>query len=520
MQLSWKPGYSLSRRPVRRSPARRTNRGRSGNTDGPRQFVFVAEHPARDLTAAEEARSAIETPPGISGDPSPTRGADAPDSETDYRTVESQPHRYNSEKQDTFPCSCRPTDDGETQIVAAGGDMGLGACCECASRIAAIGPSPMAGLDLSNTTTSIPPSVLYNGLRQRFGPILERYNQDFCKIPLTADLLWMNPFRYRTDLVPEPGFLVHAVMALAGHHVESPSVHHHRHTALKLLRESLGADGTVEHGSSMLDAIIILFSFDETQSTLGYWRTHLAGAYGLIEACGGIEAWTTSARTEAQIGLLTWWDAITSLLSREDCVFPDAYVEAVVSNPDGREWDFFGLCGCPPSLVKMVMQLARLGPEKRKSSSMREESIQQDQDCMHCSEAWRHGLLLYIYRVFRWEPGSPIPIHVVYRARIIVDHVVACRDESMVARQALLPLFFAGCELRDRSVRQKIVDFCDVWNRRTRYHMFRSTVPLLEEVWAEQEAKGFENVWWGQVVDRWHASATSSSPLQMRLCFG
>lgn len=195
------------------------------------------------------------------------------------------------------------------------------------------------------------------------------------------------------------------------------------------------------------------------------------------------------------------------------------------------------------------MQLARLSAEKRKSSSMQyvtfdntaiseieqsleswyhvspaaafrdEESMQQDQDGMHCSEAWRNGLLLYIYRVFHWKPATKIPMRIFYRARIILDHVFACRDESMVSRQALLPLFFAGCELRDRSSRRKIVEFCSVWDERTRYHVFSSAVPLLEEVWVEQEIKGFENVWWGQVVDRQHVS-DSCSPLQMRLCFG
>jgi hypothetical protein len=230
-------------------------------------------------------------------------------------------------------------------------------------------------------------------------------------------------------------------------------------------------------------------------------------------------------------------------------VFPYAYFQAVLSNHDGRHWDFFGLCGCPPSLVVIVMQLARLSAEKRKSSSMQcvtfdttviseikqlltswyhispgtafrdEECMQRDQDCMHCSEAWRNGLLLYIYRVFQWKPGSSIPMHILYRARVIMDHVFACRDESMVSRQALLPLFFAGCELRDRSARKKIVHFCSSWNERTRYHMFHSAIPLLEEVWAEQEIKGFENVWWGQVVDKQHSSE-SCYPLQMRVCFG
>ena len=89
----------------------------------------------------------------------------------------------------------------------------------------------------------------------------------------------------------------------------------------------------------------------------------------------------------------------------------------------------------------------------------------------------------------------------------------------MISRQALLPLFFAGCELRDLSLRKKIVKFCSVWNERTRYHMFNSTIPLLEEVWAEQEAKGFENVWWGQVVDKQHMFESRYS-LQRRICFG
>ncbi|KGO42028.1 Protein of unknown function DUF3468 [Penicillium expansum] len=457
-------------------------------------------------------------------------------------------HRRNSKDQGPYPIPSNSTGNGQLQL-AEGETIDLGAFCEWSNQIAALEPSLVEVSGLTNTTTSLPPSILYNSFFQRFEPILERYNNEFCKIPLTSDLQ-MNPFRYHKTIVSEPIFLVHAVMALAGHHVESPSAHNHRHTALKLLRESLNVSGNLEDGFFMLDAIIILFSFDETQSTHGYWSTHLKGAYALIEAYGGIEAWTTSARAEAQIGLLLWWDAITSLLSREECVFPYAYVEAILSNPDDREWNFFELCGCPHSLVTLVIQVVRLGAEKRQSSSMRyvtfdalaisqieqdleswhhispaafvvgsEEDIQQDQDCMHCSEAWRHGLLLYIYRVFQWELGSPIPMHVVRRARVIVDHVVACRDEAMISRQALLPLFFAGCEQRDPSTRQNIMQYCSVWNDRTRYQMFGSAIPLLEEVWAEQGMKGFENVWWGHIVDRRHNS-TSCYPLQMRICFG
>ncbi|KAF2184547.1 hypothetical protein K469DRAFT_780910 [Zopfia rhizophila CBS 207.26] len=537
MQLSWQPGFSLSRKPVRRSTGRRNR---------PQQFEFIAEHPVRNNGARHSLSVTTFTHSGA-----PVKPTESPDTETIYGTTEPRLYSCNSEDRCASLRSPGFTTDRQLQIFD-GSNIGLGTSYERSSQVAAIEPSPAAVLDLPNMpcspSASVPPTILYSSLSQRFRPILDRYNREFCKIPLTSDLR-INPFRYRIDIDPEPIFLVHAVMALAGHHVESTSTQNHRHAALQLLREGLNTYSNAGDGYSMLDTIIILFSLDETQSTLGNWSTHLVGAYGLLEACGGIEGWATSARAEARVGMLTWWDAITSLLSREDCVFPYAYFEAVLSNHNGREWDFFGLCGCPPSLVKIVMQLARLSAERRKSSSMRyvtfdttviseieqsleswhhvspatafrdEERMQRDRDSMHCPEAWRNGLLLYIYRVFQWEPGSSIPMRNFYRARIIVDHVVSCRDESMVARQALLPLFFAGCELRDRSSRKKIVEFCSVWNERTRYHRFSSTIPLLEEVWAEQETKGFENVWWGQVVDKQHTSE-SRYPLQMRLCFG
>ncbi|KAL1884046.1 hypothetical protein Daus18300_000155 [Diaporthe australafricana] len=338
-------------------------------------------------------------------------------------------------------------------------------------------------------------------------------------------------------------------MALAGHHVKSNSTLSHRHTALQLLRQGLDTFSDSQTMYSIVDTIVILFSLDETQSMLGNWSTHLRGAYELLEACGGIKDLSLSSRFETQIGIFTWWDAIVSLLSREDCVFPYEYFDAVLSNQQKREWNFFGLCGCPTSLVIIVMQVVRLGTEQRRKASSTvgagferavvaeieqrleswchipaatafqdEDSMHQDMDVMHCSEAWRNGLLLYVFRVFHWEPGSEVPMQILYRARAIVDHVVACRDVDMISRQALLPLFFAGCELRDRSTRAAIVKLCNTWNERTRYHMFRDAVPLLEEVWAEQETKGFENVWWGQVVDRQHSS--SAHPLRVRLCFG
>lgn len=247
--------------------------------------------------------------------------------------------------------------------------------------------------------------------------------------------------------------------------------------------------------------------------------------------------------------MLYRWDAITSLVSREDCVFPDDYFQGILSTYNGQQWDYYGLCGCPLSLVKLVMQVMHLAVEKRKAlllphvrfentiisgiehsleswhhvspeTALRdEESMQEDRDSMHCSEAWRNGLLLYIYRVFQWNPGNSVPMSVVQRARVVVDHVFACRDDSMVPKQALLPLIFAGCELKDASTRKAILRFCATWDDRIKYHMFSDAIPLLEGVWAQQEMHGFENVWWGEVVDKRHTSQPPSS-LPLRLCFG
>lgn len=235
-------------------------------------------------------------------------------------------------------------------------------------------------------------------------------------------------------------------------------------------------------------------------------------------------------------------------MAREDCVFPYEYFDAVLSNQHKREWDFFGLCGCPTSLAKIVMQLARLAAERQRLSQLSlevfddstvadieqalhswhyvstttafrdEDTMHRDQDIMHCSEAWRTGLLLYIFRVFRWKPGHSIPMYILYQARVVIDHIVACRTGDMVSRQALLPLFFAACELKDHSIRTGVLKFCATWDERTNYHMFRGTIPLLEEVWDEQDKSGNENVWWGQIVDKRHSS--SAHPLRMQICFG
>jgi hypothetical protein len=310
----------------------------------------------------------------------------------------------------------------------------------------------------------------------------------------------------------------------------------------------------------------------EACSLLGSWTTHLTGAYHVLELSGGIEVWTKNPRTAVQVALLTWcvnvvytfspqsfrtnadswifrWDAVVSLVNRSPCVFPYEYFDSVLVCADDRLFTFFGLCGCPQSLAVLLLKLAHLAEEKRTSSTMRfvsfdsgvvaeieqalemwshtpdgtafdnEERVHQNMDQLHCSEAWRHGLLLYIYRVFQWAPGETPAGRVIQRARNILDHACSCIDDQFVARQALLPLFFAGCEMADPSARNTIIALCSNWHQRTGYYMFGGMIPLLEEVWTAQATQGPEKVWWAQVVDE-KARAASEDSLQVRICFG
>lgn len=61
---------------------------------------------------------------------------------------------------------------------------------------------------------------------------------------------------------------MHAVMALAGHHVQSTTMLAHRHAALQLLRHGLGTLSNTEAMYSVLDTIVILFSLDVSQGRI------------------------------------------------------------------------------------------------------------------------------------------------------------------------------------------------------------------------------------------------------------
>jgi hypothetical protein len=217
---------------------------------------------------------------------------------------------------------------------------------------------------------------------------------------------------------------------------------------------------------------------------------------------------------------------------------------------DNRYWSFFDLIGCPRELILPLMQLASLAEENEKARLMRwtrfdmtlvdeiqasitgwenpgveisddalEEQMHQERDRWHCIEVWRYGLLIYIARVFRWNRNTNPPQILAFYARIVLDHVHSCRQIAVVQKGALLPLFLAGCETKEKLLRQSIQDYCRHWSKICGYNLFSSAASLLEDVWMEQD--GFRGVeaWWGSVIDK-KQPTNQSNVTSMQFCFG
>lgn len=162
MHISWQPGFSPSRKPVKRSRARRIKGGLSGNADGSQQFEFIAEQPV--------------------GNPGPRHSL----------LVTASTH---SDAPVTI------TTDRQTSPDLNGVDLSLANCPKNQDSIVSDESEahsqvevPAAISDLTNVSrspsASIPPSILYNNLSQRFRPILDRcmlilHHVRSCHSPLT-----------------------------------------------------------------------------------------------------------------------------------------------------------------------------------------------------------------------------------------------------------------------------------------------------------------------------------------------
>ncbi|KAA8651225.1 uncharacterized protein ATNIH1004_000103 [Aspergillus tanneri] len=287
-----------------------------------------------------------------------------------------------------------------------------------------------------------------------------------------------------------------------------------------------------------------------TLSASGRWASHISRAHFILDECGGPPA-LTSQRSRSQVAMMIWWDATLALVSRQGPILPRPYLDHLRSHETDDQWSFYQLSGCPTELVVHISSLAELAQQKELASSMTwlafdltpvlhieaqicswknpsscsyfatdfelnhtagtdEDTLHARKDRYHCIEAWRHALLLYIERVFKWDRGVSQPKTMGRLIRSTLDHVRCCRRTSMTQKQLLLPVFLAGSETRDEEMRSVVRRYCRWWGQRSRYHMFHSVPSLLEEIWAAES-------WWGDVVDSKTRGTSGQTPVQYLL---
>ncbi|KAJ9494835.1 hypothetical protein H2202_009737 [Exophiala xenobiotica] len=431
----------------------------------------------------------------------------------------------------------------------------------------------MAASDLfaqDMTMISIP-QMCYSDLTDKFYGLLDMYDQEFCKYPITNDFS-VNPYRYRPETTRGSQHLLHAIVALSCHFTLRSSTQSqppadavdHKNTALVLYQGALSKKDTYVHGLSLLDTAMALWQFEATLSALNIWRTHLGDAYSLLELCGGIPRWSTGIKANIQVAM---WDAMVSLLCREECVFPYSYFEAVLKAEGRQHWTFYELNGCPRELLVPMMQLCNLAAREAKEScndtgtgssttsssetvaglvaeielSIRryeyqggglsdlvfegmdadEEAMHIERDRYHCCEAFRYSLLIYILRIFTIRRAADVRERKRVRARLsflsrmALEHVHACRASHLIQKQVLFPVFVAGAESRDPVHRGLVREYCERWYGRFGYQMYTTAHDVLRAVWAEQDA-GNEEYWWGDELD----SRRAVEGVFVQFCFG
>ncbi|KAK5464792.1 hypothetical protein LTS15_001355 [Exophiala xenobiotica] len=419
------------------------------------------------------------------------------------------------------------------------------------------------------------PQMCYSDLTDKFYGLLdmwEKDDQEFCKYPITNDFS-VNPYRYRPETTRGSQHLLHAIVALSCHFTLRSSTQSqppadavdHKNTALVLYQGALSKKDTYVHGLSLLDTAMALWQFEATLSALNIWRTHLGDAYSLLELCGGIPRWSTGIKANIQVAMFLWWDAMVSLLCREECVFPYSYFEAVLKAEGCQHWTFYELNGCPRELLVPMMQLCNLAAREAKEScdgagisttsssetvaglvaeielSIRryeyqggglsdlvfegmdadEEAMHIERDRYHCCEAFRYSLLIYILRIFTMRRAADVRERKRVRARLsflsrmALEHVHACRASHLIQKQVLFPVFVAGAESRDPVHRGLVGEYCERWYGRFGYQMYTTVHDVLSAVWAEQDA-GNEEYWWGDELD----SRRAVEGVFVQFCFG
>ncbi|KIW66838.1 hypothetical protein PV04_06132 [Phialophora macrospora] len=429
------------------------------------------------------------------------------------------------------------------------------------------------------TSLSHIPQIRFATLHDKFSGLLNMYDVQFCKYPITDDF-GVNPYRYRPETTKGSRHLLHSILAISSHfRLRSPTqptppaeALEHKNTAMVLYQSALTETDLYKNGLSLLDTALALWQLEATISALNIWRSHLTDALNLLELCGGPEKWSLSKRANVQVSMVLWWDAIVALLARAECILPYVYLEAVLRHEGRQPWTFYELNGCPRELFVPMTQLANLTAREQDETAALlvseieqslkryeypgagrglyldtdtdadsdaededEEAMHLERDKYHCCEGFRYALLIYILRVFKTSKQTlrhthahahkthkrqtahprPAQSRISYLSRVCLDHVAACRSTSLIQKQLLFPVFIAGCETRNLTHREFAAEYCRRWFRKFGYQMYMTVLDVMEAVWTEQDT-GNEDFWWGDELDARRAREGE----YVQFCFG
>lgn len=235
------------------------------------------------------------------------------------------------------------------------------------------------------------------------------------------------------------------------------------------------------------------------------------------------------------------WDVTIGFINRQEPLFPIKYLDTLLSYDHNDGWTFFDLNGCPGLFVLAMARLAKLASIYEKVSALEwtsfnmlpVDSIIEDvknwkntdeicsmdvdeledmdakRDRFHCIEAWRHAVVLYALRVFTRKQDHRSLQSINHIKRVILDHIRCIKEDMIIQKQILIPLFLAAAETGDAKDRAFVQQYCKHWSSKSRYSMFENTEVIIKCVWADWHAATRDTYWWGVKV-------RSGSPLKSR----
>lgn len=221
------------------------------------------------------------------------------------------------------------------------------------------------------------------------------------------------------------------------------------------------------------------------------------------------------------------------MISRREPILPLAYLETLIRFPEGADWSFLVLIGCPVEFLMAMARLAKLAAIYEKTTKMEytifndlpvklvvaeiqmfinfeavtsadldnlEDEPESKRNRFHSIEAWRHAILLFAARAFCKQADDRGLRKITHLARMVLDCVRCIPQAEFFQKQLLLPVFLAGSEVESEIDRKFVRQYCQYWNETSRFEHFGSAGQLLENIWRDWDVSTRDVYWWGTKI--------------------